>query len=898
LKKIIINIIILTALTVCAVAQNISEKGVPLIKNYAPADYNNMGKVWGITSTPNGIIYMAADKGLLEFDGTTWKNFKGSVGFTRALLAENDSVIYTGSDLDFGVWKKNKYQEFEYTSLYPFQKEINEKNEEFWNIHKLNENIIFVSAYNIYILKNKQLTKIAAPSKFIGNFVLDDSLYFADEKNGLYVLNEFTLKHLFNSPTDEIFYISGIYNSSEGIGIVTKNNGLYLYNNGILTAINNFLSENLKSNKVFSFQNINDTYLAFGTILNGLFITDINGNILHHINKSKGLSNNTILCLHYSDYGKLWLGTDYGISELNLLNNITYIYDYQGNFGTAYAALLHDQIFYFGTNQGLYFTKWTELNDDKDFNKFELIPNTEGQVWTLQKIDNEIYVGHDLGLLLLKDNSVQKICEEKGVWTILKYRDFLLTGNYNGICIFKKEENKWIFWKKMELILGSCNQLIPQNENILWINIPNYAFIRAELDSNLLPTDRKIFPVDIFAGNNPIIKKMNDTMEVFTDSNIYKFNETAKIFEKTNQTPTHQNIASLIDGIYQNIPLNSEYEFFPIYNGFALKYLKNKEKKSPPNYSITLRKIQAFNNEENITFYQNATIPYRLHNLNIECIVANTENVLYQYKLNDSEEWSTWSKNNYFEFLGLKQGQHILYIKANVNGKITDEFTVSFCIESPWYKAWYAYLVYFLLIISVIYTIRLWQKDTLKKQRQLLLIQEQNALRLQAEKHEQEILHLEQERMQAEYNLPKQQLKSKTIELANKAKDNEDKNKLLLTLKEKCEIAQNNPPLSKMKWSEMQRLLDSYLKVEDKTFEIQMDELHQEFFKKLHELHPSLSNNDLRMCAYLKIGLNSKEIAELLNILPSSFYISRSRLRKKLNLKVDEELTTFLNSII
>ncbi|TVR75849.1 MAG: hypothetical protein EA412_14750, partial [Chitinophagaceae bacterium] len=49
--------------------------------------------------------------------------------------------------------------------------------------------------------------------------------------------------------------------------------------------------------------------------------------------------------------------------------------------------------------------------------------------------------------------------------------------------------------------------------------------------------------------------------------------------------------------------------------------------------------------------------------------------------------------------------------------------------------------------------------------------------------------------------------------------------------------------------------------------------------------------------AYLKIGLNTKEIAEILNIQPSSFYISRSRLRKKLNLKPEEDLYSFLNGV-
>jgi hypothetical protein len=58
------------------------------------------------------------------------------------------------SDLDFGVWKKNKFQGFEYSSMYPFQEVVQDVNEEFWDVYQLNNDIIFVSSQNIYLYKN------------------------------------------------------------------------------------------------------------------------------------------------------------------------------------------------------------------------------------------------------------------------------------------------------------------------------------------------------------------------------------------------------------------------------------------------------------------------------------------------------------------------------------------------------------------------------------------------------------------------------------------------------------------------------------------------------------------------------------------------------------------------
>jgi AraC family transcriptional regulator, chitin signaling transcriptional activator len=879
-------------------AQIIPEKGVPLMESFNPMQYHNKGKIWDIKTTPNGMVYMAADKGLLEYDGKTWNSFTGSNGFTRSVLAVNDSLIFTGSDLDFGVWRKNIYQAFDYSSLYPFQKDLQEISEEFWDVHQLNDDIVFVSSRNIYLYKNQQLVKIAAPSKFTGNFWLNDSLYFADEKLGLFVFDDFSLRTVFEYPKNTRFEIVGIYENAKGLIIVTRDSGLYQFVSGKLNRLEDTLSEKLKIAKVFSFEQIGKTQIAFGTVLKGLYIADSDGKILHHVNRHKGLPGNTVLSLHYSEAGKLWLGMDYGVSSLNLKNNFTYFFDFRGDFGTGYTALLKDDEFYLGTNQGLYRSNWEGLNNNLEFFRVQLIPETEGQVWTLENIENTVLMGHDKGLFIVRENTVENLSEKEGVWSILQYKDFLLTGNYNGISIFQKTGNKWSFLKKMDLILGSCNQLILEKENILWVNIPNFGVIRAVLDNDLNPGERLIFPEEIFEGTDAFLLKNKSGIQVLTNKFQYAYKDSDRAFSKVEQSKVAPKLEGLLPGIYNSVVLNSDYEFYPVFNGFALKYLKNNEMAELKSKALTLRKIEAFRNREEKLIFPGAEVPFSYNNFRVEYIVPNQDNVLYQYKLNDETDWGDWMPENTFDYVGLSPGEHEIRVRALAQGEITEELSLILSITAPLYRKWYAYLFYVLFILSIIFVIRARHKNALKKQKHEMLLKEQNALLVQAEEHKQEIMQLEQERLQAEFAQLKQQLKNKTIELANKARDSEEKNRLILALKETCEKAQKNPSISKLKLAEMSRTLDSYLNVEDNTFEIQMDELHQDFFRKLKEQFPALSSNDLRLCAYLKIGLNSKEIAEILNIQPSSSYISRSRLRKKLNLDTEEDLYTFLNTRI
>lgn len=877
-------------------AQKLPEKGVPALQNYSPLQYQNKGKIWDIRSAPNGIVYMAADEGLLEFDGKTWHCYKGSSGFTRSVLPVNDSVLYTGSDLDFGVWQKNKYQAFEYTSLYPFREDAGDVNEEFWDIHRRGEAILFVSARNIYLFKNSKLSSISAPNRFDGSFMVGDSLFIADEKAGLFYLDGASLSRVFEYPSNVSFQISGIYKSDRGWVIVTKSAGLYLWTDGLLRPIDSPLSQTLRTAQVFSFEPLSGGHLAFGTVLRGLFIADLNGKIIHHINKYKGLPNNTVLSLHCSPAAQLWAGTDYGISVLHLDKLLTYFYDYRGDFGTGYAALLKDDIFYLGTNQGLYRSRWNELDNSSDFINFQLVPGSEGQVWSLQNIDNSLLIGHDRGLLSLEGNNLRQVSHQNGVWTMLPMRGYLLTGNYNGISIFKKSGQSWVFWKKMELILGSCNQILAESDTVLWVNIPNYGIIRAVLDEQMRPSERAIFPEGNFEGNHPRLLHAGDGIQVLTENRRYRFDAKAGQFAALDSLPVLPDVEALLPGVYEPVLLRYDYDFYPVFNGFALHRRHQNEVSASIQYTLALRSMEAFNNHSKTTIFPGAEIPYRLNNLNIECLIPNQKKAMYQYKLND-EEWSRMSPEHIIQFFGLSPGSYTLSIRAILDGAVTEPLTIRFYITPPWYRSWYAKIFYGLMLAAVFWAVGRWQKVSLLKQKKQLLLREQDSLRQQADKHRHHIMLMEQEQLRREYEQIKLQLKNKTIELANKAKDSEDKNRLLLTLKEKLEDAQANPAKSKIRWNEIQSLLDTYLAGEDRTFEIQIDELHQEFFKKLKERFPGLTNQDLRLCAYLKIGLNTKEIAEILNILPSSAFINRSRLRKKLNLPEEQDLYSFLNSI-
>ncbi|MEH0152558.1 response regulator [Limibacter armeniacum] len=71
------------------------------------------------------------------------------------------------------------------------------------------------------------------------------------------------------------------------------------------------------------------------------------------------------------------------------------------------------------------------------------------------------------------------------------------------------------------------------------------------------------------------------------------------------------------------------------------------------------------------------------------------------------------------------------------------------------------------------------------------------------------------------------------------------------------------------------------------TFKMHFDEVHPDFFNAITDKCGDLSHKDLKLCAYLKLGMDNKQIAQLLNITPASTRTALFRLKKKMGL--DEE---------
>jgi len=168
-------------------------------------------------------------------------------------------------------------------------------------------------------------------------------------------------------------------------------------------------------------------------------------------------------------------------------------------------------------------------------------------------------------------------------------------------------------------------------------------------------------------------------------------------------------------------------------------------------------------------------------------------------------------------------------------------------------------------------------------------MRKQKELQEQMEHEQRErMAKLEKEELAKEVRLKQNELASTTLNIAKK-------NEMILEFKNMLLVNKDKFSNSQRYRAFIKKLNNSIEDTEDwKRFEVNFKELHEDFFERLLKAYPSLTPKDLKLCAYLKMNLSTKEIAPLMAISVRGVEIHRYRLRKKLEIDGSDNLSNFL----
>ncbi len=913
LGKFLKTLILFVPILVCG--QNL----LPPIYNYRLLEYKGASKNWDVSVNDDGELFVANNKGLLYFNGEQWTlNKLPNNTIIRSVESIGDRV-YTGSYEEFGYWVKNAIGQLEYTSLTRLIKDHTFTSEEFWEIFPSHDKVLFRSFSAIYSYDGNAI-EVVVPPNFVSDFIeFNDKLIVASGPLGLFELKD---KELVPLPDQDLLMgktITDMVVFKGSLMVGTKLSGCYLFDGENLRPWSAKINEDLKQHQLNKMYVLGRDRIGFGTIKNGMYLYDAFTRTHQILNRESGLQNNTVLSiLLYND--QLWLGLDNGIARVKLNNPISYYTDYTGTLGMVYDIAQHKGKLYLGSNTGVFYFEGNEL---------KFVNGSQGHVWDLVELEGDLLCGHNTGTYKVEEDGFKPLSTITGGYQTIQVpgqNSTYVQGTYNGLSKFvKKEDGKWEI-TKIEGFDFPVKHLCFETPTILWAAHPYKGFYRIHFDDG---DYGKVARIQQFANDggpseyNVEIYNIKNHIVLNSEGNWYRYNSIGDLIVPFEEFKEYRNKELLffddehywfVEGedkkaiIYTDlkedslmitdlplrerlapdsqkvVKVNDSLSYITLSDGFA-KINPSRLKDQSQQLVLPVPKIIVLRDQRaaHAILQEQIEVPFR-HSQSITIEVASPKYISphYYFELKGPKEYTEYVESGFINFQNLPYGEYTFKVSTSgMDNQLSATNALRFTILPPWYLSTASLIIYGLLTIVAIFLVRWYNRRKLgRKQREM----EQ-----QMEKEQQERLaQLEKEELAKEVRLKQNELASTTLNIAKK-------NEMMLEIKNMLLVNKDKFSNSQRYRSFLKKLDSSIEDTEDwKRFEVNFKELHEDFFERLLKAYPSLTPKDLKLCAYLKMNLSTKEIAPLMAISIRGVEIHRYRLRKKLDIDSSENLSNFL----
>lgn len=874
--------------------------------------------------------------------------------------SQTDGRLYAGASGELGYFATNSenYQ-FEYHSLLNQVPASMRSFGEIWNIVAWQGQMVFQGKNHLFIynVRAKRLRSIHLPVR-IESIVVADGKLLVGTHHYLGELKGSTIVPLSGSTYPSRWVVRAMCTYQGKLLVATQQNGIYQWQDGQFSPFASDLTPVLMSNQVFS-MSVWQHKLAIGTVRAGLIVRDLSTGTTQYVNASQGLQNNTVLSVAFDRRGSVWLALDNGVSYAMLDAAYANIVSERNSIGTGYTSMLFGSHLYLGTNQGLYMNTMP-LAAQMQSQVPVAVRGIVGQVWCINRIGDVLLCGTDRGLYRVRGGEAKQIDGLDGTWNFIALKHLpgmLLAADYQGMVLLRKVGDTYQMVHRMKVPVNVSGNFYEDIDGTIWMSNWQHGIYRLRMASDtksmqLMATYNHHHQLLIDQGNN--VCQIGGRIYISSVDGFYRFDHSSQklVFDKSlshvfntygaalhlQETPSGDIWAQKVGflaiahrtakgyevdsmsyrpivknqqlGLANMSALDAHTSIVNGNNGFYL--VKNHYANHLRDYPLSVSRIVA-NNNGDTTVYRSSFVgmkrgdapqvklPKKLNAIRIEFAQPEfqTEDAItYECLLEGYDKYWRRVDGSSKEYSQLPKGTYEFRVKAysRLSGKV-QESKVKITILPAWYETYWALFLYVAFLSLVFYYIvkyLVWRANKELKRKQMM-----NERRMQVEmaQRKAELAEMKNEQLQTE-------LKHKSSELASSTMNLIHQNDILQKLDEgMVDLAESVRREDKKavvtgKISTIRNDLQSCLNNDEgwDKFEENFNLVYDDFMKKLTSQFTTLKMSDRKLCAYLRMGLNSKDMASLLNMSVRSIETARYRLRKKLQLEAGENLTEFIQN--
>ncbi|MCZ2397216.1 MAG: hypothetical protein LC100_11830 [Chitinophagales bacterium] len=606
-----------------------------------------------------------------------------------------------------------------------------------------------------------------AKTSFKSIFHIDSTLYILEGNKELYKLVGDSLQLTQIHIPKEISYLSGALPFRDSSGkkfylFRTTLNGLYLFDGRQFTPFHTEADKWIKKENLRSIAKVNGDDFALSIIGIGVVIINSEGKILQVINRKAGLVTNVVWSLYWDGHHSLWIGLDNTICKVALNTPFTRFFNQPGLTSTVKSmAKIPDGTLYAGTNNGV--AKYNKISGL--FESIPSLPGN--QVFNLVPDGNGLLVGDNgiYNLQGNKNILIYPGMEAVRMMISKKYPDLLyvstLSGNlevfyrdksrpggwgYEGKVSNNSIEQKRIFTETPDgKLLGVGRQgnpyiiTFPIEKNgkpVLSKPMTKQFQMEKPFNEPVYPFyfNKRIFFLSIdsssYTLNEDIQKLVKDTFLLESGDTLKWFNIGVNgVYWLYSQAGNYDYYTSTVTGVRYRVD-TSYRALVRDYGGdntftycgddgifwiSALDGLIRFDTKmavydSLP-FNVLIRRITTGNtiiNPIDSLASRSVKIQFDRNSLRFDYAApyfTHENHTQYQTFLEGFEKkWSAWGNNTYKEYTNLPSGHYTFHVRArNVFGANSREATFSLDILPPWYNTWWAYVLYTISLVGIIW---------------------------------------------------------------------------------------------------------------------------------------------------------------------------------------------------
>ena len=743
------------------------------IRNYTPKEYGAFMQNWYCVQDKRGLLYFGNSSNVLEYDGRNWKKIPIVSGVAiRELCISKEGVIYVGSVGDFGYLKPLKNGEFVYRSLKDLIPAVAQKFSDIWSVSEIDGAIVFQASENIYIYRNGKIEVVAPTTNTFASiaFDLNNALYFRERKIGLMKLSGNKIRLLPQGDKLHNSAVIGMINyplrTSETMLAFSVDEGFYSISEkaGTIERFPQASEQTLLDVGVLGMKWFNDSTIVLNT-RSGVYFLNKDLSITNTITKQDGLADESVSSIFVDAQNEMWLSTNNGISKISVHSPFYFYNATCGLDGNIEVITLFKDHIYVGTTSGNFVSPLFNNNHSGPPSKlkFTKVSGTYFETWNFKSNKDQLFAATSDGVFEIKDDKAIRVT--KGYANTIYFPeedpDVFLIGEKDGLRLMQRTGNSW---KEKEYysfpavdIMNVITEPYSKQKGIetIWFATRGGGLSRMLFNNDTFTIDQYGIKDGLPDDQIYLAKKegkilFNGTQHVYRfdtptqsfkilNNNIAAFNHNAEYIllldeEYKESAVTYKAIRSIEDQGYSYFQSDSAVLWIGLTNVLT-RYDSRVKKNYEPNYNALIRNVRIGKDslifggtyfvEQGNDFVVCDTQPLSFipeidyKNNTIQFLYASPyydreEKLLFSYRLIGFDSvWSEWSADNKKQYTNLFEGTYTFEVKAkNLFDHESSVGRYSFTILAPWYRSLWAYILYFvafIIIVFVIVRLSVWQ---------------------------------------------------------------------------------------------------------------------------------------------------------------------------------------------